>query len=196
MKTSKKFKDVISAFIKAQASMKAAVKDSVNPHFKSRYADLAAVWDAVQQPLADNDLAVIQDVSTDENGVQVTTRIFHSSEQWIECGPITIPVDKRNAHGVASACTYGRRYGLSATFGVITEDDDGNAAVESAPKTISEKQQQELQEALDAIETSAQSLSQAMKVTSLKSIPVSRFKEAQQKIADRKARLEAQDEAA
>jgi hypothetical protein len=72
---------------------------------------------------------VVQDASLCDRGVSVTTRLIHSSGQWIEFGPLTVPMSKQDAHGVGSATTYARRYGLSAALGIVADDDDGNAAV-------------------------------------------------------------------
>lgn len=135
MQMSEPCNEVIGAFIKAQSSLKTAAKDTNNPFFKSKYADLNAVWAACQDSLSENELAAIQDVKTCENGVEVTTRVFHSSGQWIECGPLKVPLGKADAQGVGSAITYGRRYGLSATLGVVAdEDDDGNKASKTPPE--------------------------------------------------------------
>jgi len=130
MRTSDPFNEVLAAMAKAQRAMAPAVKDSSLPAFKSKYADLTAVWAACRVPLTDHGLCVLQDVTTDEHGVNVTTRIGHPSGQWIEFGPLTVPLTKRDAHGVGSATSYARRYALSAAVGVVTDDDDGNAAVE------------------------------------------------------------------
>lgn len=134
MKHSDQIADIAVAMSKAQAAMKPAHKDSENPHFKSRYADLAAVWDALRAPLTDNGLIVLQDVETSTGtvlAVLVTTRIVHTSGQWFEFGPLAVPMAKADAHGVGSATTYGRRFALSAALGVVAdEDDDGNKAAE------------------------------------------------------------------
>lgn len=126
---------VVGAFISAQSSLEKASKDTENPFFKSKYADLNSIWLACQTALSENKLAAIQDVTTNDNGVAVSTRIVHESGEWLECGPLTVPLGKKDAQGVGSAITYGRRYGLSATLGIVAdEDDDGNAAVKNAPK--------------------------------------------------------------
>jgi|TARA_R110002124_G_scaffold883_5_gene4497 hypothetical protein len=139
MKMSTDCSKVVPAFISAQGTLERASKDADNPFFKSKYADLSAVWLACQEALGENGLAVIQDVTTSENGVEVSTRVLHISGQWLECGPLTIPLAKSDAQGVGSAITYGRRYGLSATLGIVTElDDDGNAASKHG-KTLAPK---------------------------------------------------------
>jgi hypothetical protein len=117
------------AMAKAQRDMKAAAKDAVNPHFKSKYADLAAVWDAIRVPLTSNGIAVLQNVENIGEAVAVTTRLVHAG-QFYEFGPLVVPLAQHTAHGIGSAITYGKRYSLSAAVGVATdEDDDGNAAV-------------------------------------------------------------------
>lgn len=134
MQTSDQIQDIAAALNKAQQAMKPAAKDADNPHFKSKYADLAAIIAAVQGPFTEHGIAWMQDVTRDDQGINVSTRLLHTSGQWIEFGPLSIPLDKHNAHGVGSATTYAKRYSLAAAAGLATEDDDGNAATEAAPK--------------------------------------------------------------
>ena len=122
-----------AALAKAQGAMKSAAKDSVNPHFKSKYADLASVWDACREPLSSNGLAVVQRVSSSPAGVVLTTMLLHSSGEWIR-DRATFPVVQQTAQAYGSAITYARRYALAAMVGVAPdEDDDGNSAVASPP---------------------------------------------------------------
>jgi hypothetical protein len=129
MTTSEQINEIATAMAKAQAAMKPAVKDANNPAFKSKYADLASVWDACRGPLSANGVAVVQDVTLQGDKIAVTTRLVHSSGQWMEFGPLPVPSMKQDAHGVGSATSYARRYGLSAAVGIVADDDDGNAAV-------------------------------------------------------------------
>lgn len=116
------------ALCKAQASMNGAVKDSANPFYKSKYADLASVWDACRGPLSSNGLAVIQTTVPSANGkVGVETILAHQSGEWIS-GLLEMTPVKADPQGVGSAITYARRYGLQAIVGIAPEDDDGNAA--------------------------------------------------------------------
>lgn len=131
MQTSPEIDKITPAFLAAQKAMKPAVKDAENPHFKSKYADLAAVWDAFRDAFHSSKIAVLQDARTTESGeVGVTTTLLHESGQWFSFGPLVIPTAKKDAHGTGSAISYGKRYALAAAVGVVTEDDDGNAAVE------------------------------------------------------------------
>lgn len=120
----------LPAFIKAQRMMKAAIKEKENSHFHSKYADLSSVRDACQEPLNASGIAVMQFARTGENGVEVETVLFHESGEFI-AETLAIPVYKADAHGVGSAITYARRYGLSAITGIAPEEDDGNAAAKS-----------------------------------------------------------------
>jgi hypothetical protein len=121
------------ALAKAQAVMEGASKDKTNPAFKSRYADLASVWDACRGPLTSNGLAVVQLVtSADKTSVTVETRLLHEGGESLS-STLTLPVEKATAQGVGSAITYARRYGLSAMVGVAPDDDDdGNEASKPA----------------------------------------------------------------
>lgn len=125
---SEQINELAGALSKAQGEIEGASKDALNPHFKSRYADLASVWDACRGPLAKNGLAIVQAVSGTERGVKVTTILMHSSGQFIR-SELDVPAMKLDAQGLGSATTYGRRYSLAAMVGVAPEDDDGNEAV-------------------------------------------------------------------
>lgn len=117
-----------TALVKAQAEMKPALKDSENPHFRSKYADLASIWDACRKPLTDNGLAVIQLLGRHDGEVTVTTMLLHTSGQSIS-SVVGVKPTKDDAQGLGSAVTYLRRYGLAALVGISQADDDGEAAV-------------------------------------------------------------------
>jgi hypothetical protein len=119
--------DLASALCKAQAQMEGAKKDANNPHFKSKYADLASVWDAIRGPLTSNGLSVVQLLRSIAGGVEVETILMHASGQQIS-DVFAVPATKNDAQGYGSAATYARRYALMAMVGVAPEDDDGNAA--------------------------------------------------------------------
>jgi hypothetical protein len=119
---------IASALAKAQKQIEGAAKDSKNPHFNSRYADLASIVDACRGPLADNGLAIIQSPSTDAQLVRMTTLLLHSSGEWIESDPLTVQVRDAAPQAVGSGITYLRRYQLAAVCGVAPDDDDAEAA--------------------------------------------------------------------
>jgi hypothetical protein len=111
----------------AQGKITGALKDSANPFFKSKYADLASVWDACRGPLSENGIAVIQTTDVDDQGVVIVTTLAHKSGQWVRGKLRMVPKDA-TPQGFGSAITYGRRYGLAAIVGVAQIDDDANAA--------------------------------------------------------------------
>lgn len=112
----------------ATGKFKAVKKDSVNPFFKSKYADLAAVIEATYEALAQNGLAAVQSPLTNGDKAGVTTMLIHSSGQWMR-GDLLLPVAKGDAQGIGSAITYARRYSLQSFLNVAAEaDDDANAA--------------------------------------------------------------------
>lgn len=115
------------ALSKVQSELRPAAKDSANPFFKSKYADLNSVWDSCRELLTENGLSVVQTNQIATDGVIVETILLHSSGQYIG-GELFLPLAKSDPQGVGSAITYGRRYGLAAIVGIVAdEDDDGNA---------------------------------------------------------------------
>ena len=135
MNKSESVAELAAALAKAQGQMKGAIKDSANPFFKSKYADLASVVEAIRAAFSANGLSYIQTVEPSEKDeVRVETTLLHASGEWISCGVLSLPVSKVDAQGYGSALTYARRYSLSAAVGVAPEDDDGNAASAAKPK--------------------------------------------------------------
>lgn len=124
------------ALAAAQAEMHNPQFDSVNPAFKSKFASLASVRNAVVPVLAKNGIALMQDVSIGDYGVSCVTRLFHESGEWMQSMELTVPVAQKSAHGVGSACTYAKRYQLLALACVAgDDDDDANGAVGATPAT-------------------------------------------------------------
>ena len=117
-----------AALAKAQGEIEAASKDKTNPAFKSRYADLTAIWGACRPALAKHAISVTQwPVHSEDGRLHMITRIAHGGE-WIKAH-FSIPVTKQDPQGYGSATTYAKRFTLAAALGVVAdEDDDGNAA--------------------------------------------------------------------
>jgi hypothetical protein len=147
MKASETINELAAALAKAQGAIKGAVKDSANPFFKSKYADLASVWDACRKPLADNGLSVVQFPRLANGMVEVTTMLMHSSGQFLSDDLNAEPKDT-SPQGIGSTITYLRRYALAAVAGVAPEEDDGEAAqgrTQQAPAYGAYPQRQERQ---------------------------------------------------
>lgn len=130
METSENINEISSALAKAQGQIENAIKDSSNPFFKSKYADLTSVWAACRRQLSENGLSVIQSPEESSHGISVVTMLCHSSGQWIR-SKYSMPCDssKLTPQVIGSAITYARRYALSAMVGIAPhDDDDGNEA--------------------------------------------------------------------
>ena len=139
MNRSETINELATALSKAQAAMGTAKKGNENPHFRSKYADLASVWDACRAALTAHGLSVIQSPRMTFQGatglVEMETTLLHASGQWIS-DTLIVPVSKLDAQGVGSAITYARRYALAAFVSVAPDDDDGNAAVQGGPVAV------------------------------------------------------------
>lgn len=132
-------KNIASALVRAQRGFAPALKTSTNPHFRSKYVDLAGCIEAVVDALNSAGIALIQRTSEDNTGVTVETVFVHESGEMLECGKLHVPASKQDPQGYGSALTYARRYSLMAAAGIAPEDDDGNAASKSAPKVLATK---------------------------------------------------------
>ena len=131
-------KNICLALVRAQRGFAPALKTSTNPHFRSKYVDLAGCIEAVVDALNGAGIALIQRTSEDNTGVTVETVFIHESGEMMECGKLHVPAAKQDPQGYGSALTYARRYSLMAACGIAPEDDDGNAASKvkvSATKT-------------------------------------------------------------
>jgi len=134
MKTSDQINEISAALAKAQGAMKNATLNKVNPHFKSKYADLAEIRDTVTPHLTANGLGVVQVTDLAGERLMVITRLVHSSGQWFE-SRFPIAIDKPQAMG--SAYTYAKRYSLAAICNISAdEDDDANAANDRTPAAM------------------------------------------------------------
>jgi hypothetical protein len=131
--------------------MGGAVKDAANPFFKSKYADLGAVVKAVKQPFAENGLAYVQFPIAEDNRIGITTRLMHTSGEWLE-QDFSIPMAKIDPQQAGSVLTYFRRYSLAAVAGIPQVDDDAEAAMTQARKTL-DQWCEELSETIETIKT-------------------------------------------
>jgi hypothetical protein len=199
MQRSETIGKLAEALAKAQGKIKGALKDSENPYFKSRYADLAAVWDACREPLSENGLSVIQttyvvvqrDEAEPHNAlspvVHLETTLCHSTGEWVS-GDLPIKPVKDDPQGMGSALTYARRYGLSAIVGIAPEDDDGNVAsgkpainTKEAQKVIADAKIAELKAKIEPPGKSAADLPVKSPVTEPTAIPGGYITEPQRK---------------
>lgn len=197
IETSPEINELAGAMAAAQAIIEGAVKDSSNPHFKSKYADLANVWAAWQKAGPSNGLAVMQfPGDCADNRMAMTTLITHKSGQWVKSS-LSIPLAKVDAQGYGSATTYARRYALAAAVGIAPEDDDGNAAsspngvANNAPKqsAIDDAQWAEIMQLMQATNADTGAFCTAYKIRSVRDLPAASFERARKQLETKLAKM-------
>ena len=129
-------KQIAEALVKAQKGFSPALKQSNNPHFRSKYADLAACVEAVIDALNNNGIYLMQMTHETPDGAMAETVFLHESGEMLSAGKLFFPASKHDAQGYASSLSYVRRYSLMAACGIAPEDDDGNAASKPVPKPV------------------------------------------------------------
>lgn len=178
---------LIGALAKALPELEGAKKNKANPAFKSKYADLGAVIDALE-PLRAHGIWFRQVQHNDDAGVLVETLYIHESGQELSAGLTFVPASKRDAQGYGSAMSYARRYGLQSAFGLATEDDDGNAAVKAQKEAakpepardgpVSDAEWAIITDLIERTNADAKAFCQAFKVASVKELPANQFERA------------------
>jgi hypothetical protein len=167
MKTSESIAALAAALCKAQSEMGGAAKSADNPFFKSKYADLSSVVQAVKQPFADNGLSYVQFPISTQSAIGVVTRLMHESGEWME-QDYYLPLQKLDPQAAGSAITYARRYSLQAVAGIPAEDDDGESSMlRGNPKTITGVQVESLYDALEESDSDLEKFLKAFKKQSL-----------------------------
>lgn len=161
------------ALAEALPKLEGAKKNSANPHFKSKYADLGAVIEAIR-PIAEHGIWYRQVLHEGADGVTVET-LYIGHGASISAGTLFMPADKKNAQGYGSALTYARRYSLQTAFGLATEDDDGNAASaprkqEAAPDLLSDADWSLIVNLIEQTDTDSKAVCEGYGVESLKAL--------------------------
>jgi hypothetical protein len=170
-----------SALAAAFGEIESATKSANNPHFKSKYADLTTVIEAIKPALIAHDLYFTQRPEPTENGITIETVIGHAGGEELSLGKLFVPANKNDAQGFGSALTYARRYALVTAFGVPVEDDDGNAASKSQnqkPTVVDDAQWSELVQMMEAAEANTKAFCTAYNIGSLRELPAEAFPKA------------------
>ena len=172
----------------SHAKIEAATKSANNPHFRSKYADIGAVIDAIKPALVEHGLFFTQRPLRSDGGVTIETVLHHASGESISLGFMFVPANKNDAQAFGSALTYCRRYALVTAFGVPTEDDDGNAAarrgqseertVSPAKQTLSNEQVVRLLTLIEATSSNSVAFCNLLGVKAVPELTEDRFDEA------------------
>ena len=163
IRTSEAINEISEALARAQGKFGAAIKNSQNPAFRSKYADLSAVIDATLEHLNAEGIVAMQHPALEYKGegdsrealITITTRLQHKSGQFME-SDLSIPAvmrDRFDAQSCGSAITYGCRYALQSICLVPREDDDANGAVGAGSREAAQKVAQDKIAALKASQT-------------------------------------------
>jgi len=170
MKTSDSISNIAGALLKAQQEITFAAKDSKNPAFKSTYANLESVIEAIKGPLNAHGIVFVQTFSPSNPGfLALSTRLLHTSGEWIE-DEMTVPLQKNDAQGYGSAATYSRRYALAAITGLYQADDDGQEAAKPQPMKIRLVSVDQINAITDAANEAGIAIAEICKVGKIKSI--------------------------
>lgn len=166
MNKSETIGELAKALHAAQGEMSGAKKGANNPFFKSKYADMNAVVDAVRIPFCNHGLSYSQFPVYQDGLAGVTTILMHVSGEWIE-SECLLPVTKKDPQATGSAITYARRYSLQSIAGIPSEDDDGNAASQPAKSKVKQMTIADLQAHIEACGFTAQQICESYNVGSL-----------------------------
>ena len=128
MKMSDSITNLATALAKSQSEMRPAIFDSMNPHYKSKYASLTAVMEACREALSKNQIAVVQGAAVVDGAVAVTTLLLHASGEYIS-DELTMPFAQATPQQIGSSLSYCRRYSLASLVGITADDDDAEEAM-------------------------------------------------------------------
>lgn len=183
---------LFAAMAAAFPEIEGASKDRNNPAFKSKYADLSSVTEAIKPALAKHKLFYFQVTHEQAGGVCIETIVGHESGEQLSFGKLFVPAGKQDAQGYGSALTYARRYSLMTAFGVCPEDDDGNAASknppqheQATPSHINAQQLAKIQAEIDRTGTDAQAVCKGYHVKALTELNAGQFAQAMSALRQR-----------
>ena len=179
--------ELFAALALAQGEIENANKNAANPHFRSKYADLAEVLNTIRPVFAKHGLSLIQSPGFDGSMASVTTVLAHQSGGYMTSTASCVPA-KADAQGIGSATTYLRRYGAAAVAGIAQEDDDGNAAAHNKPHAVvTAEQAATLRDMLEATSSDTDRFCAAFGCESVDTMPAAKYPAAMSAL-ERKAR--------
>jgi len=142
MEKSESIATIAGALMGFQKDMVAVKKTSENPFFKSKYADLAEIWDAIRESLVKHGLSVAQMPQFSDGQPVLSTLLMHTSGEWLCSNLVIVAAKQADPQALGSAITYSRRYSLSAMLGVVSEEDDDAESAMKRPKTESKSNEE------------------------------------------------------
>jgi hypothetical protein len=194
MRQSDELNELFTALSLAQGEIEDALKDATNPHFKSRYADLASVRAAYRGPFAKHGLALMQMPTTNGTKVSVQTILSHKSGQFI-AETLDAAAAANTPQAIGSTITYLRRYSALGFAGIAPDDDDGNAASQSTgngksnlPGFITEDQELQLRDMIEGVGADEGKMCAFFKVARLNALPAAEYMNAMRMLQQKAAK--------
>ena len=167
--------ELFAALAAAQGEIENANKNAANPHFRSKYADLAEVLNTIRPVFAKHGLSLIQSPGFDGSMARVTTVLAHQSGGYMTSTASCVPA-KADAQGIGSATTYLRRYSAAAVAGIAQEDDDGNAAAHNKPHAVvTAEQAATVRDMLESTGSDTDKFCAAFECDSVDALPSSKY---------------------
>lgn len=128
--SSENMTELVKAMLKVQQVLIPVAKDAENSFVKSKYATLKAVMDACRDALLTNGIWVSQfPVSAETGSLALVTKLIHAESGEWQASCLVMPLSKTDPQGYGSALTYARRYALATMVGLVSVDDDAEAAM-------------------------------------------------------------------
>ena len=131
-------KQIATALLKAQSEMSNPKKGATNPFFKSKYADLNSIREAVIPVLNTNGISVLQPIVHTDGKNFVKTILLHESGELMDSLTEIVYNKLNDAQAQGSGISYARRYALQSFVCVGADDDDGQKAVQNKPNATTE----------------------------------------------------------
>lgn len=189
--------NVYIALAAAQADFGKVRKSSKNPHFKSNYADLSDIMNAVSKALTSNGLAIWHALEVNSEGHLVKTTLTHGSSKTEISTTTQLIIVKEDMQGLKSAITYAKRIGVECLTGIAADDDDdGNAAAASAAQEITATQYKELGVMLAEADADVEAFLKLFGIDQLEALKQTQFAEAKRKLNIKIAQRKGEENAA
>ena len=175
---SEQINELAAALAKAQGSMRVAVFDRVNPHFRNKYASLASTLDAIRKPLSDNGLSITQITTMRDGAFLLVTTLRHASGQWV-VSEYPLPINAKPQE-LGSALTYARRYSVASLINIASDDDDDaeGASIISDTQAISSEQVDNLNAMINEVGADVDGFAKYFKISRLTDLPVREYQRA------------------
>jgi len=171
--------NIYTALAAAQSEMGPVIKGAINPHYKSKYADLSDVMQVAMPALNGHGIAPWSSIVTTDGERFMRTTLSHGeTDTHMNCD-VPLLVQKQDMQGMKSAATYAKRVGIESLTGLAPEDDDGHAAAQSKTEKkialITADQYRAIKDKADEADVTIDQIIKAAKIRDLADMPADSF---------------------